>query len=91
MSTTCSQVHSQGVIEQRLKQSTRVGLDTSELTQKTERDSQTQRTNLWLPVYTAVFKIDNQQGPLSSTGTNVMWQPGWEGSLGEDGHICMYG
>ena len=44
-----------------------------------------------LPVYTAVFKMDNQQGPLSSTGISVMWQPGWEGSLGEDGHICMYG
>ena len=22
---------------------------------------------------------------------NVMWQPGWEGSLGENGYLCMYG
>ena len=22
---------------------------------------------------------------------HVMWQPGWEGSLGENGHMCMYG
>ena len=22
---------------------------------------------------------------------NVTWQPGWEGSLGENGYICMYG
>ena len=51
----------------------------SELTFKTERDSQTWRTSLWLPeerrgektvggvwdrhVHTAMFKMDNQQGP----------------------------
>ena len=30
---------------------------------------------------------------LCNTGNrlNVMWQPGWEGSLGEKGHVCMYG
>ena len=22
---------------------------------------------------------------------NVMWQPGWEGSLGQNGYMCMYG
>ena len=22
---------------------------------------------------------------------NVMWQPGWEGSLGEDGYLYIYG
>ena len=22
---------------------------------------------------------------------NVMWQPGWEGSLGKNGYMCMYG
>ena len=22
---------------------------------------------------------------------NVMWQPRWEGSLGENGHVCIYG
>ena len=25
------------------------------------------------------------------TPLSVMWQPGWEGSFGENGHICMYG
>ena len=30
---------------------------------------------------------------LDSTGTllNVTWQPGWEGSLGENGYVFMYG
>ena len=30
---------------------------------------------------------------LCSTGPllNVMWQPGWEGSLGENGYMYMYG
>ena len=22
---------------------------------------------------------------------NIMWQPGWEGSLGENGYMYMYG
>ena len=50
--------------------------DTNELTYKTERDSQTQKMNLWLPgrrdsqglwdghVHTAIFKMDNQQRPI---------------------------
>ena len=35
-----------------------------------------------------------QQGPpwiAQGTLFNVMWQPGWKGSLGENGHIYMYG
>ena len=28
---------------------------------------------------------------LYSTGNSVMWQPGWEGSLGENGHMCLCG
>ena len=30
---------------------------------------------------------------LNSNGTlpNVMWQPGWEGCLGENGYMYMYG
>ena len=55
--------------------------NTNALTYKTERDSQTLRTNLWLPggrmrgrdswgvwdghVHTAIFKMDNQQGPTA--------------------------
>ena len=32
------------------------------------------------------------KGPLYSQGTpfNVMWQPGWKGSLGQNGYMCMY-
>ena len=53
--------------------------DTDQLTNKMETDSQAQRINLWLPggkmrgtdsqgiwdrhVHTAIFKIDNQEGP----------------------------
>ena len=48
----------------------------NELTYKTQRDSQTQKTNSWLPggrdslelwesrVHTVIFKMDNQQGPI---------------------------
>ena len=64
--------------------------DTNELTK--QKDSQTQRINLWLPAHTAIFKTDNQQGPTVQHGTplNVMWQPGWEGSLGENGYMYMH-
>ena len=37
---------------------------TKELAYKTERDSQTQRTNLCLPVYPTIFKMNNQKGPI---------------------------
>ena len=83
--------------------------DTNDLTYKTEIDSQSFRMSLWLPggkvrgrdslgiwdghVYTANFKMDNQQDVLYSmrNSANVMWQPGWEGSLGENGYMYMYG
>ena len=46
-------------------------------------------------VHTAVFKMDNHQGQTFCTaqGTlpNVMWQPGWEGRLQENGHVYVYG
>ena len=53
-------------------------IDTNELIYRTETDSQTQKTNLWLPkgkggrdklgvwgqqIHTTVYKIDKQQGP----------------------------
>ena len=44
-------------------------------------------------VICAILKIDNRQGPLHiahRTLSNVMWQPGWEGSLGEDGYMHMH-
>ena len=39
----------------------------------------------------AIFKMGNQQGPLYRALLNVMWQPGWEGSLGENGYMFMCG
>ena len=39
------------------------------------------------------FKWITNKDLLCSTGTllNVMWQPGWEGSLGENVYMYMYG
>ena len=46
-------------------------------------------------MYIAVFKMDIQQVPTcwlaQRTLLNVMWQPGWEESLGENGYMYMYG
>ena len=43
-------------------------------------------------VHTAVFKMDNQQGPTVAQGTVLcMWPPGWERSLRENGYMHMYG
>ena len=44
-------------------------------------------------VHTAVFKMDNQQGPTVQhweTLLTVTWQPGWEWNLGENGYRYMY-
>ena len=44
--------------------------------------------------HTVVFKVDNQQGSTNiahGSLLNVMCQPGWEGSLGENGYMYMYG
>ena len=76
---------------------------TDELIYETETDLQTQRMNLQLlegetwgkgsqgvwdgHVHTAVFNMDNQQGPLLS----VLWQPGWDGSLGEKEYAYVNG
>ena len=67
--------------------------DMNEFTSKIETDSQ--RMYLWLPVHTAIFKMDDQQGSTyciaQGTLLNIMWQPGWEESLGENGYMYMYG
>ena len=45
-------------------------------------------------VHTAMSETDNQQETyLMAQGTllSVMWQSGWEGSLGENGYMYMYG
>ena len=42
-------------------------------------------------VHSAMFKTDDQQGPTVQHMLNVMLQPGWEGSLGENEYMCMYG
>ena len=40
-----------------------------------------------------VGSLDNQQGYCKALGIllNVMWQPGWEGSLRESEYMYMYG
>ena len=43
-------------------------------------------------IHIAMFKMGNQQGPIAQgTLFNVMWQPGWEGSLVVKGYLPMYG
>ena len=37
--------------------------------------------------HTAVFNMENQQGPAGQL--SVMWQPGGEGSLGENGQYFI--
>ena len=49
---------------------------------------------LWSHVHTAMFKMDTKKDLLYTaheTLPNVMWQPGWEGGLGENGYMHMYG
>ena len=44
-------------------------------------------------IHSAAFKLGNQQGPtVLAQGTllNVMWQPGWEGDLEENGYMYLY-
>ena len=36
----------------------------------------------WTYTCCYLFKMDNQHGP-------TVRQPGWEGSLGENGYMCM--
>ena len=41
-----------------------------------------------------MFRLGNQQGPSVERRelfSNVMWQPGWEDSLGENGYRYVYG
>ena len=45
-------------------------------------------------MYTLLYlkRITNKDLPYSKeTLLNVTWQPGWEGDLGEDGCMYMYG
>ena len=43
-------------------------------------------------VHTAISKMDIQTYCIAQeTLLNVMWQPGWEGSVGENGDMHMYG
>ena len=44
-------------------------------------------------VHTAVFKMDNQQGPTvrhRELCPVLTWQPGWEWNLRENGYMYMY-
>jgi len=47
-----------------------------------------------MDMYTLLYlKWVTSKGLLCNTGNrlNVMWQPGWEESLGENGYVYMYG
>ena len=53
------------------------------------RDSQ----GIWdARVHIAIFKMDNQQGPMVQRRElcSVLWQAGWEQSLGENAQPYMY-
>ena len=79
--------------------------DTNEFISKTETGSQTQKLNLWLPggrdiqgvwnghAYTAIFKMDNQQGPtvqfLQGTLLDVMGSLDGRGLWGSM-DTCIY-
>ena len=74
--------------------------DINELTQKIERDLQTQRPNLWLPgvgegwrerkrawdghVHTTKFKMNKEQGNMQSTQNSVQCM--WQ--PGWEGHLA---
>ena len=75
--------------------------DTNELRYKTERDSQTQRKNygqvgrdnqgVWdKHVHTAVFKMENQQGPTVEHREHCGSLEG-RGVWAENGYMYMYG
>ena len=42
-------------------------------------------------VYTAIFKMGNQQVCCIAQETllSIIWQAEWEGNLGENGYMCM--
>ena len=45
-------------------------------------------------IHTVIFKMDNQEGSTCvahETLLNAVWKPRWEGSLGENGHMYIYG
>ena len=65
------------------------------------KQTQTSRMNLWLPGgrdsqgvrdgHAHNAKVDNKYGIAHGTLLYVMWQPGWERSLGENGYMYIYG
>ena len=46
-----------------------------------------------MDMYTLLYLKWITQSYYVTQGTllNVIWQPGWEGSLGENGYMCTYG
>ena len=78
---------------------------TNELLYKTETDSQTLWMKLWLPggkdggivreigvnMYTLLYLKEIINKDLLYSTWNSAQYYGWEGSLGENGYMCMYG
>ena len=44
-------------------------------------------------MYTLLYlkRITNKDWGAHGTLLNVMWQPAWEGGLGKNRYMCMYG
>ena len=40
---------------------------------------------------TAIFKMPTRTYIAHGTLRNTLWQPGWQGSLEENGYMYMYG
>ena len=55
---------------------------------ESDMTEQTQAYRPWTAICNDFLK-PVQQGQKDML--NVMWQPGWEGSLGENGYMYMYG
>ena len=68
------------------------GNDTNELMKQKEAH-RLQKGDFGKVMCIAIFEIDNQQTYCMAYETRfkVMRQPGWEGALGENGYMCMYG
>ena len=72
-----------------------------------QKQTDSERMNLWLPgarkgrrtvreLEMDMYKLLHLKWIMSKdmaheTLFNVVWQPGWEGSLGETGYMDMYG
>ena len=62
-------------------------LEKAHMQQQRPRTPKNKQIDTFFKNNTWITNKDITQGSL----LNVVWQPGWEGSLGENGYMCMYG